>query len=77
VLSAFGWAKTVAGLRTTKYCGLDKVRFQFTFAMGAYSLVRLPKLIEARRRKASAAPGASIAFDKGPILGSALKIRPV
>jgi Transposase DDE domain len=44
---AFGWAKTVAGLRKTKYHGLDKVRFQFTFAMAAYNLVRLPKLIGA------------------------------
>jgi len=44
---AFGWAKTVAGLRKTKYRGLDKVRFHFTFAMAAYNLVRLPKLIGA------------------------------
>ena len=44
---AFGWAKTVAGLRKTKYRGLDKVRFQFTFTMAAYNLVRLPKLIGA------------------------------
>ncbi len=44
---AFGWAKTVAGFRKTKYRGLDKVRFQFTFTMAAYNLVRLPKLIGA------------------------------
>lgn len=43
----FGWAKTVAGLRKTKHRGLDKVGFQFTFAMAAYNLIRVPKLIGA------------------------------
>jgi hypothetical protein len=42
---AFGWAKTVAGLRKARHRGLPKVDWQFTFAMAAYNLVRLPKLL--------------------------------
>jgi transposase len=42
---AFGWAKTVAGLRKARHRGLPKVDWQFTLAMAAYNLVRLPKLL--------------------------------
>jgi transposase len=42
---AFGWAKTVAGLAKVKVRGLDRVRHQFTFAMVAYNLIRMPKLL--------------------------------
>lgn len=41
---AFGWIKTVAGLRRTKLRGLDKVDWSFTFAAAAYNLIRLPRL---------------------------------
>lgn len=44
---AFGWIKTVAGLRKTKLRGLAKVDWAFTFAAAAYNLVRLPRLLEA------------------------------
>jgi hypothetical protein len=44
---AFGWAKTVAGLRKARHCGLAKIDWQFTFAMAAYNLVRSPKLLGA------------------------------
>ena len=44
---AFGWAKTVAGLRKARHRGLAKVDWQFTFVMAAYNLVRLPKLLRA------------------------------
>lgn len=44
---AFGWAKTVAGLRKMRHRGLLKVDWQFTLAMVAYNLVRLPKLLAA------------------------------
>ncbi|NOG70879.1 IS5 family transposase [Roseicella sp. DB1501] len=44
---AFGWAKTVAGLRKARHRGLPKVGWQFTLAMAAYNLVRLPKLLGA------------------------------
>jgi transposase len=44
---AFGWAKTVAGLRKARHRGLAKIDWQFTFAMAAYNLVRLPKLLAA------------------------------
>jgi IS5 family transposase len=37
---AFGWAKTVAGLRKMRHRGLPKVDRQFTLAMAAYDLVR-------------------------------------
>ena len=41
---AFGWAKTIAGLRKMRHRGLPKVDWQFVLAMTAYNLVRLPKL---------------------------------
>ena len=44
---AFGWAKTVAGLRKARHRGLAKVAWQFTVAMAAYNLLRLPKLLVA------------------------------
>ena len=44
---AFGWAKTVAGLRKARHRGLPKIDWQFTFAMAAYYLIRLPKLLGA------------------------------
>jgi hypothetical protein len=42
---AFGWIKTIAGLRKTKLRGLPKVDWSFTFAAAAYNLMRAPKLI--------------------------------
>jgi hypothetical protein len=44
---AFGWMKTVAGLRKTRFRGLPKVALAFTFAAAAYNLVRVAKLIGA------------------------------
>jgi len=44
---AFGWAKTVAGLRKARHRGLPKTDWQFVFAMAAYNLIRLPKLLRA------------------------------
>ena len=44
---AFGWAKTVAGLRKARHRGLPKIDWQFIFAMAAYNLVRLPSLLGA------------------------------
>ncbi len=43
---AFAWIKAVAGQEKTKFRGLDRVGFAFTFAAAAYNLVRLPKLLE-------------------------------
>ncbi len=40
---AFGWIKTIAGQRKTKFRGIDRVGWSFTFAAAAYNLVRLPK----------------------------------
>ena len=47
VEEAFGWIKTVAGLRRTRLRGLVKVDWAFTFAAAAYNLARMPKLIGA------------------------------
>lgn len=44
---AFGWIKTVAGLRKAKLRGLARVDWAFTFAAAAYNLVRARKLIGA------------------------------
>jgi transposase len=42
---AFGWIKTVAGQRKSRFRGRDRVGWAFTFAVAAYNLVRLPKLL--------------------------------
>jgi transposase len=42
---AFGWAKGAAGFARTRHRGLARVGWQFTLAMAAYNLVRLPKLL--------------------------------
>jgi transposase len=42
---AFGWIKTVAGQRQTRFRGLARVDLAFTFAATAYNLVRLPRLL--------------------------------
>jgi len=44
---AFGWIKTVAGLRQAKLRGRPKVAWAFTFAVAAYNLVRAPTLLAA------------------------------
>jgi Transposase DDE domain len=44
---AFGWMKTVGGLRKTKLRGLPKVDWAFSFVAAAYNLVRAPKLLGA------------------------------
>jgi len=41
----FGWLKTVAGVKKTRYRGIEKVGWAFTFAVAAYNLVRLPRLL--------------------------------
>ena len=43
----FGWTKTVAGQRKTRFRGRDRVGWAFAFAMAAYNLIRLPKLLAA------------------------------
>lgn len=42
---AFGWIKTVAGLRQTRFRGRERVDLAFTFAAAAYNLVPLPRLL--------------------------------
>jgi transposase len=42
---AFGWMKTIAGQRKTRFRGVDRVGWSFAFAAAAYNLVRLPKLM--------------------------------
>jgi len=49
----FGWLKTVAGQRKTKYRGVWRVGWIFTFA-AAYHLVRMRNLQAAALRSANA-----------------------
>jgi hypothetical protein len=44
-LTAFGWIKTIAGLRKTRFIGRARTDWAFTFAAAAYNLVRLPRLM--------------------------------
>jgi transposase len=43
----FGWLKTVAALRQTKFRGRRRVDWIFRFAAAAYNLVRMAKLVPA------------------------------
>ena len=47
VEEVFGWIKTTGGVAQVKVRGLAKVQAVFTFAIVAYNLVRIPKLLEA------------------------------
>src|SRR5664279_1557456 len=42
---AFDWIKTIAGQEKTRFRGVGRVGWAFTFAAAAYNLVRLPKLL--------------------------------
>ena len=42
---AFGWIKTIAGLRRSRFRGRTRTDWAFTLAAAAYNLVRLPKLL--------------------------------
>jgi transposase len=44
---AFGWIKTVGGLRKTRHRGTERVGWMFTLTAAACNLIRLPKLFEA------------------------------
>src|SRR5262249_54831025 len=46
----YGWLKTVAGLRKTRYRGLAKVGWMFIFGLAAYNLVRMRNLAAAYLR---------------------------
>jgi hypothetical protein len=41
----FGWLKSVAGCRQTRFRGLERVGMAFTMALAAYNLIRIPKLL--------------------------------
>jgi transposase len=43
----FGWLKTVALMRKTRYRGLERVAWMFTWAAAAYNLVRIRNLLAA------------------------------
>jgi transposase len=45
VEEVFGWLKTVALQRKTRFRGLDRVGWMFTFAAAAYNLVRMRNLM--------------------------------
>ena len=48
VEEVFGWMKTVALQRKTRFKGLEKVGWMFTFAAAAYNLVRMRSLLFAK-----------------------------
>lgn len=43
----FGWSKTIGGAAKVKVRGLARVAAVFTFAIAAYNLIRIPKLMAA------------------------------
>jgi transposase len=43
----FGWIKTIGGLRKTRHRGLARVDWMFSFALAAYTLVRMRNLAPA------------------------------
>ena len=48
VEEVFGWVKTVGVMAKTRHRGLEKVGWQFTLALAAYNLARMPKLLAPR-----------------------------
>lgn len=42
---AFGWLKTIAGIRKVKLRGVANIDWLFVFASAAFNLIRLPKLL--------------------------------
>ena len=46
IYEIFGWGKIIGGLAQLKVRGLAKLRAVFTFALAAYNIVRLPKLLQ-------------------------------
>ncbi len=40
----FGWAKTVGGLRKSRFIGREKLDFQFALAFASFNLVRMHNL---------------------------------
>jgi hypothetical protein len=44
---AFGWVKTIGGMRKSRFIGRAKTDWALTFAAAAYNLVRPPKLLAA------------------------------
>jgi hypothetical protein len=47
IVEAFGWIKTIGGLRKVRHRGTDRVNWMFTLTAAACNLVRLPKLLAA------------------------------
>lgn len=45
VEEVFGWLKAQAGMAKSRFCGQPRVAAAFAFALVAYDLVRLPKLL--------------------------------
>jgi len=43
----FGWLKTVAGWRKSRFRGRERTEYGFRFALAAYNLARMPKLLAA------------------------------
>jgi IS5 family transposase len=41
----FGWTKSAAGMRQTKFRGIERVGWAFSLVAVAYNLIRLPKLL--------------------------------
>ena len=40
----FGWAKTIGGLRKSRFIGREKLDFQFVMTFAAYNLIRIRNL---------------------------------
>ena len=45
VVEAFGWSKTVGGMRKTNHCSTALADWMFTLKAAAYNLFRMPKLL--------------------------------
>jgi len=40
----FGWAKTIGGMRKSRFVGREKLDFQFVLTFAAYNLIRMRNL---------------------------------
>ena len=44
---AFGWIKTISGLRKTRYCGRERVQMHAYLVAAVYNLLRMARLVPA------------------------------
>jgi len=71
IVECFGWAKTIGGLRKSRFIGREKLDFQFVMTFAAYNLIRMRNLgVVSCCMSACRGGGSSAKLDFGLITGN-------